>query len=181
MSKITFIIGGARSGKSAFAQRLANEHKHVCYIATADTSQVSQADDDEMMKRIKDHRDNRPSNWQTIEAPLEIDKAISGLNRKLDIVLIDCITLYISNMLLNNETEDTVEEYIKEAIDRLCKVCKKISPHVIMVSNEVGYGIVPDNPLARKFRDIAGHANQLIAKEADSVFLVTAGIEMKIK
>ncbi|MFQ5963304.1 MAG: bifunctional adenosylcobinamide kinase/adenosylcobinamide-phosphate guanylyltransferase [Candidatus Scalinduaceae bacterium] len=180
MSKITFIIGGARSGKSTFAMKLASKYEHVCYVATADSSQTSQINDDEMVKRIQDHQKNRPANWETIEAPLDLDKAISNLDGKLEVVLIDCITLYITNMLLNSrKTEE--EKHIIDAINSLCLVCKKISPHVIIVSNEVGYGIVPHNPLSRKFRDIAGYANQLIAREADSVFLVTAGIETKIK
>ncbi len=181
MSKLTFIIGGARSGKSTFAMKLAKKYEHVCYVATADSAQTSQINDDEMVKRIQNHQKNRPANWETIEAPLDLDKAISNLDGKLDVVLIDCITLYITNMLLNSHEAGEKEQHIIDAINRLCIACKKIPPYVIMVSNEVGYGIVPDNPLSRKFRDIAGYANQLIAREADSVFLVTAGIETKIK
>ncbi|ODS31090.1 MAG: adenosylcobinamide-phosphateguanylyltransferase [Candidatus Scalindua rubra] len=180
MSKLTFIIGGARSGKSAFAMKLAKKHKHVCYVATADIVQTSQNKDDEMIKRIQNHQKNRPANWKTIEAPLELDKAISNLNSKLDVVLIDCITLYITNMLLKSSKKKE-EEHIIDTINKLCTVCKKIPPHVIMVSNEVGYGIVPDNALSRRFRDIAGYANQIIAREADNVYLITAGIETKIK
>jgi len=147
-----------------------------------DYAQASQINDEEMFIRIQKHRENRPPGWETIEAPLELDKAISGLKGKFDIILIDCITIYITNMLLKNEkSEEDVEKHIINAIDRLCKVCKKNPTHVIMVSNEVGYGIVPDNPLSRRFRDIAGCVNQLIAKEADNVYLVIAGIEMKIK
>ncbi len=181
MSKITFIIGGARSGKSAFAQKLAGKYEHVCYVATADSAQTSQINDDEMVKRIQNHQKNRPSNWETIEAPLDLDKTISTLDGKLDVVLIDCITIYITNMLLKNSEMVEEEKHIIDTINRLCIACKKIPPYVIIISNEVGYGIVPDNPLSRRFRDIAGCANQLIAREADSVFLVTAGIETKIK
>ena len=181
MSKITFIIGGARSGKSAFAQKLASKYEHVCYVATADSAQTSQINDDEMVKRIQNHQKNRPANWETIEAPLNLDKTISTLDGKLDVVLIDCITIYITNMLLKNSEMVEEEKHIIDAINKLCIACKKIPPYVIIVSNEVGYGIVPDNPLSRRFRDIAGCANQLIAREADSVFLVTAGIETKIK
>jgi adenosylcobinamide kinase/adenosylcobinamide-phosphate guanylyltransferase len=181
MSKLTFIIGGARSGKSTFAMKLAGNYEHVCYVATADSAQTSQINDDEMVKRIQNHQKNRPANWETIEAPLNLDKAVSNLDGKLDVVLIDCITLYITNILLNSREAKEEEKYIIDSINRLCITCKKITPHVIIVSNEVGYGIVPDNPLSRRFRDIAGYANQLIAREADSVFLVTAGIETKIK
>lgn len=181
MSKLTFITGGARSGKSSFAQKLAMEYKRVCYVATADPAQSVQANDDEMLKRIQKHRDSRPANWQTIEAPLEIDKAIANINSEADVILIDCITIYITNLLLKGPETEEKEENIIDAINRLCIVCKEIPSHVIIVSNEVGCGIVPDNPLSRKFRDIAGNANQIIAREADNVFLVTSGIEMKIK
>jgi adenosylcobinamide kinase/adenosylcobinamide-phosphate guanylyltransferase len=180
MSNITFIIGGARSGKSAFAMKLAKKHRHVCYIATADSGQSSQTDDGEMLERIQKHRKNRPADWETVEVPLELDKAVSNLNGTFDVVLIDCITLYVTNMLLG-DSKEAGDEYIIDAINKLCIVCKKLPSHVIIVSNEVGYGIVPDNALSRRFRDIAGYANQIIAKEADNVYLVTAGIETKIK
>ena len=181
MSELTFIIGGARSGKSAFAMKLAKEQKHVCYIATADSGHASQIDDGEMLERIQKHRKNRPADWETVEAPLELDKAVSNLNGAFDVVLIDCITLYVTNILLGGSEEAGDEYIIIDAINKLCIVCKKLSSHVIIVSNEVGYGIVPDNVLSRRFRDIAGYANQIIAKEADNVYLVTAGIETKIK
>ena len=180
MPELTFIIGGARSGKSAFAMKLAKEHKHVCYIATADSGQASQIDDGEMLERIQKHRENRPADWETVEAPIELDKAVSNLNGTFDVVLIDCITLYVTNMLLGG-SEEAGDEYIVDAINKLCIVCKKIPSHVIIVSNEVGYGIVPDNVISRRFRDIAGYANQIVAREADNVYLVTAGIETKIK
>ena len=180
MSELTFIIGGARSGKSAFAMKLAKEQKHVCYIATADSGHASQIDDGEMLERIQKHRKNRPADWETVEAPLELDKAVSNLNGAFDVVLIDCITLYVTNILLGG-SEAAGDEYIIDAINKLCIVCKKLSSHVIIVSNEVGYGIVPDNVLSRRFRDVTGYANQIIAKEADNVYLVTAGIETKIK
>ena len=180
MSELTFIIGGARSGKSAFAMKLAKKHKHVCYIATADSGQASQIDDGEMLERIQKHRKNRPADWKTVEAPLGLDKAVSNFNGEMDVVLIDCITMYVTNMLLGGSKE-AGDEYIIDAINKLCIVCKKISPRVIMVSNEVGYGVVPDNALSRRFRDIAGYINQIIAREADNVYLVTAGIETKIK
>lgn len=181
MAELTFIIGGTRSGKSSFALQIANKHPRVCYVATANVAQISQAKDSEMFRRIKKHQENRPANWKTIEAPLELDKVVSGLDGEFDAILIDCITIYISNMLLGDLRAEEKEAYVIETIKRLCVVCKEISPHVIIVTNEVGYGIVPDNPLARNFRDISGYVNQLIAKEADNVFLVTAGIETKIK
>ncbi|GAX61299.1 adenosylcobinamide-phosphateguanylyltransferase [Candidatus Scalindua japonica] len=180
MSELTLIIGGTRSGKSAFATELAKKHRHVCYIATADSGQSSQVYDREMLERIQKHRENRPSEWKTVEAPLELDKAVSNLNGNIDVALIDCITIYVTNMLLSSHKEEG-DEYITNAINKLCSVCKNVPFHVIMVTNEVGYGVVPDNAISRKFRDIAGYANQIIAREADNVYLVTAGIENKIK
>ncbi len=180
MSELTLIIGGTRSGKSAFATALAKKHKHVCYIATADSGQASQIDDSEMLERIQKHRKNRPAEWKTVEASLALDKAISNLNGNLDVVLIDCITIYVTNMLLGSYKEKG-DEYIIDAINKLCSVCKNAPFHVIIVTNQVGYGVVPDNALSRRFRDIAGYANQIIAREADNVYLVTAGIESKIK
>ena len=180
MSELTLIIGGTRSGKSAFATELAKKYKHVGYIATADSGQSSQFDDGEMLERIQKHRENRPAEWKTVEAPLELDKAVSNLNGNLDVVLIDCITIYVTNMLLGSHKEEG-DEHIINAINKLCSVCKNMPFHVIMVTNEVGYGVVPDNALSRRFRDIAGYANQIIASEADNVYLVTAGIENKIK
>ncbi|MCP4252393.1 MAG: bifunctional adenosylcobinamide kinase/adenosylcobinamide-phosphate guanylyltransferase [Candidatus Scalindua sp.] len=180
MSELTLIIGGTRSGKSAFATELAKKHQHVCYIATADSGQSSQFDDGEMLERIQKHRKSRPSEWETVEAPLELDKAVSNLNENFDVVLIDCITIYVTNMLLGRHKEEG-DEHIIDAINKLCSVCKSVPFNVIMVTNEVGYGVVPDNALSRQFRDIAGYTNQIIAGEADNVYLVTAGIENKIK
>ncbi len=180
MSELTLVIGGTRSGKSAFATELAKKDKHVCYIATADSGQSSRINDGEMLERIQKHRENRPAEWKTVEAPLELDKAVSNLNGNLDVVLIDCITIYVTNMLLGSQKEEG-DEHIIDAIDKLCSVCKNVSFNVIMVTNEVGCGVVPDNALSRRFRDIAGYANQIIAREADNVYLVTAGIESKIK
>jgi adenosylcobinamide kinase/adenosylcobinamide-phosphate guanylyltransferase len=180
MSELTLIIGGTRSGKSAFATALAEKHKYVCYIATADSKQSSQIDDNEMLERIQKHRENRPAEWKTVEAPLELDKAVSNLTGNLDVVLIDCITIYVTNMLLGSHKEEG-EAYIIDAVNKLCSVCKSAPFHVIIVTNEVGYGVVPDNALSRQFRDIAGYANQIIARKADNVYLVTAGIESKIK
>jgi adenosylcobinamide kinase/adenosylcobinamide-phosphate guanylyltransferase len=180
MSELTLIIGGTRSGKSAFATELAKKHKHVGYIATADSGQSSQFDDGEMLERIQKHRKSRPAEWKTIEAPLALDKAISNINGTVDVILIDCITIYVTNMLLGSHKEEG-DEHIIDAINKLCSVCKNTPFHVIIVTNEVGYGVVPDNAISRRFRDIAGYANQIIAREADNVYLVTAGIENKIK
>ena len=185
---MTFVIGGARSGKSAFAEGLARKYNDVVYIATAEVK------DDEMRDRIQIHRARRPFNWKTIEAPFHVDRVISNLNEKSGVVYIDCITLYITNMLLDDNAAnpaggaDRQREVLKQKqsqildeINKLCKVCRESKSDVIIVSNEVGLGIVPDNALSRVFRDIAGSANQIIADEADEVYFMVAGIAQRIK
>lgn len=199
MAKITFVLGGARSGKSAFAEGLAKKYNDVVYIATAE------AKDGEMRERIRIHRARRPFNWKTIESPYHVDKAVLDLNGKAGIVLIDCITLYITNMLLRDETgeggkalpneitnparcSDIQTENPKQRqtrviaeINKLSRVCRESKSDVIIISNEVGLGIVPDNALSREFRDIAGCANQILAGEADEVYFMVAGIAQRIK
>lgn len=185
---MTFVLGGARSGKSAFAEGLARRYNDVAYIATAEVK------DDEMRERIQIHRARRPFNWKTIEAPFHVDRVISNLNEKSGVVYIDCITLYITNMLLDDNAAnpaggaDRQREVLKQKqsqildeINKLCKVCRESKSDVIIVSNEVGLGIVPDNALSRVFRDIAGSANQIIADEADEVYFMVAGIAQRIK
>ncbi|MGR3309963.1 MAG: bifunctional adenosylcobinamide kinase/adenosylcobinamide-phosphate guanylyltransferase [Candidatus Brocadiales bacterium] len=172
MAKITFILGGARSGKSAFAVEVAKSYKKVAYIATA------QALDDEMAERIGIHKASRPDSWQVIETPLDADSVIKDLDGKVDFVLFDCVTLYLTN-LINDAGVQILESLQK--IESLCKACREVSAHVAIVSNEVGLGIVPDNELSRRFRDLAGKANQIIAKEADEVYFLTAGIAQRIK
>lgn len=188
MAKITFVLGGARSGKSAFAEELAKKYNDVVYIATAE------AKDDEMRERVRIHRARRPFNWKTIESPYYVDRVVSGLNGKAGLVLIDCITLYITNMLLTGEITNSTgcsdmkmvdvqlrQKYIMAEIDKLGQVCGESRSDVIIISNEVGLGIVPDNALSREFRDIAGCANQTLAGEADEVYFMVAGIAQRIK
>jgi adenosylcobinamide kinase/adenosylcobinamide-phosphate guanylyltransferase len=173
MAKIIFILGGARSGKSAFAVELAKGYKKVAYIATA------QAQDDEMAERVRFHKASRPDSWQVIESPLDADGVIKDLNGKVDFVLFDCVTLYLTNLINNVGVQNF--EPLQEKIEILCKACRETSADVAIVSNEVGLGIVPDNELSRRFRDLAGKANQIIAKEADEVYFLTAGIAQRIK
>jgi adenosylcobinamide kinase/adenosylcobinamide-phosphate guanylyltransferase len=188
MAKMTFILGGARSGKSAFAEELAKKYNDVVYIATAEVK------DDEMRERVNLHRARRPFNWETIESPLNLDVVVSNLNKKVGLVFIDCITLYITNMLLIGELTDSAnsqnlrtdsvkqkQEYILAEINKLSKACRISKSDIIIISNEVGLGIVPDNALSRMFRDIAGSANQILADEADEVYFMVAGIAQRIK
>jgi len=170
MGKLIFITGGARSGKSAFAQKLANGlSKKVTYIATAG------ARDKEMELRIKIHRKNRPSHWKIVEREKNVTEVLSRIAEKSEVILLDCLTLLISNLLLSGK-----KEILKE-IRQLVNEVKKAKATVLIVSNEVGMGIVPDNRLARQFRDMAGKANQIVAQAADEVYLVISGIPVKVK
>jgi adenosylcobinamide kinase / adenosylcobinamide-phosphate guanylyltransferase len=171
MGKIVFITGGARSGKSALACRLAARHKTVAFIATA------QALDAEMKKRIKLHQQTRPTTWATFEEPLHLIPLIKNIDKKFDVILIDCLTLWISNLLMRGSTEMEILSSLKCILD-LLKMKKR---NAIIVSNEVGLGLVPPTPLGRTFRDIAGRANQLAAAEANEVFFTVSGISTKIK
>lgn len=188
MAKITFVIGGARSGKSAFAEDLARKYNNVVYIATAEVK------DEEMRNRIEIHRARRPLDWKTIESPFHADRVISSLSEEVNLIYLDCVTLYITNMLLSDETatsadsEEMQRKYLKQKhpqilgeINKLSKACRESKSDVIIVSNEVGLGIVPDNALSRVFRDIAGSANQILADEADEVYFMVAGIAQRIK
>lgn len=170
MGKLIFITGGARSGKSAFAQKLANNlGERVTYIATAE------ARDREMELRIKFHRKNRPSHWKTVEREKNVTEVLSRVAEKSEVILLDCLTLLISNLLLSGE-----KKILKE-IRRLVNEVKRAKATVLIVSNEVGMGIVPNNNLARRFRDMAGRANQIVAQAADEVYLVVSGIPVKAK
>ena len=172
MKKIYFITGGARSGKSAFAERLALELAGTrAYVATA------QALDAEMAARIEKHRKDRGEAWDTYEEPLAVDELLRKLGRTHDIVLLDCLTLWLSNVMARADKDDAVVARSEELVSSI----KGFSGVCIVVSNEVGLGIVPDNPLARRFRDLAGLLNQRVAEVADEAYFVAAGIPMKLK
>ncbi len=170
--KIYFITGGARSGKSTFAVTLADGLEGTrAYIATA------QALDDEMSARIEQHKAERGSTWDTFEEPLAGETIFPKLNGRYQVVLFDCLTLWLSNVMAK-EGEDRA---ISARIEKLIEAVKKYDGSCIIVSNEVGLGIVPENPLARKFRDVAGILNQRMAQAADEVYFMASGIPVKIK
>ena len=150
---------------------LARKYKKVAFIATCE------ALDKEMAKRIKLHKESRPKYWDTFEEPKEIETALKKLTNKYDCIVIDCLTLFVSNLFLTGLNNKTIEE----KISKLIAVLKKVNCRVILVSNEVGMGIVPDNKMARDFRDVAGRANQIIAAQANEVFFMMAGLPLKIK
>ena len=171
MKKIVFITGPVRSGKSNFAVKLAKQWgKEVVFLATCRPA------DNEMHKRVKKHKKNRPKEWKIIEEEIDISSIIKNY-RKDSLIIIDCITLWISNLLLSGLKEKKIMKKINEFIDML----KKAKSSIIIVSNEVGWGIVPDNELARFFRDIIGIVHQKISKLSDEAYLVISGITLKIK
>lgn len=172
MGKIIFILGGARSGKSAYALELAKKRaQKTVFIATC------LALDKEMKQRIELHKKSRPADWQTFEEPYNILRVLKKIGGKFDCIVIDCLTLLVSNLMLSKNNRDSIEAKINGIIVQL----KKTKSLSIIVSNEVGLGIVPVNRLARNFRDIAGSVNQIAARQADEVLFMAAGIPLKVK
>jgi adenosylcobinamide kinase/adenosylcobinamide-phosphate guanylyltransferase len=170
--KITFVIGGARSGKSSFVLNEVSEMKgSKAYIATAE------ALDDEMKDRIQQHKGDRGQEWSNYEEPINIAELISKIKNKYEIVVLDCLTLWLSNVMhKSDKPEDSINLFIQTL-----KNLDDTGLSLYIVSNEVGMGIVPENPLAREFRDLTGFLNQKVAEVADEVYMVTAGIPIKIK
>ncbi len=169
MTRSTFILGGARSGKSALAEKLARESGLLLhYIATG------QAWDAEMRERIGQHQNRRGPEWTTIEAPIELTCAITPLDFDDNAILIDCLTLWVTNLMM-------AERDLDEAFERLASAIAGAKARIFIVSNEVGLGIVPDNAMARAFRDHGGRLHQKIAAVADEVYFVAAGLPLKMK
>ncbi|MCB0063087.1 MAG: bifunctional adenosylcobinamide kinase/adenosylcobinamide-phosphate guanylyltransferase [Caldilineaceae bacterium] len=180
--KLTLILGGARSGKSSYAERFASERSHqVLYIATA------QAWDDEMAERIANHRAQRPSGWQTLESPIQVGSALSAFlheHANVDLILLDCLTLLANNVLITlpeDSSEATATAALMAEVDALLRVYAKHDCDLIIVSNEVGLGIVPPYPLGRLYRDALGRANQQLAAAADEVLFMVAGLPLVVK
>jgi len=172
MNHLTLILGGARSGKSRFALELGNKQDvSRIYLATAT------ALDEEMALRISRHQAERGSGWQTIEAPVKLAESLSELEGEGHLIVIDCLTLWLSNLLM----EKLDDRQITAKIENLLETVARVNFPVIAVSNEVGLGIVPADPLARRFRDLAGFLHQGWAKIAHEVYWMTAGISSKIK
>lgn len=173
--KLVFVTGAARSGKSFFAEKMAASLEgKVNYIATC------VPEDDEMRERVARHQARRPENWQTIEEALNPARIIKELDGPGQIFLLDCITLLVNNLMLQPESE-TNEEQILKKISTLAQVSSEAAAHVIIVSNEVGWGIVPADPLSRLYRDIIGRANQILASYADEAYVTIAGIPIELK
>ncbi|HLJ48427.1 MAG TPA: bifunctional adenosylcobinamide kinase/adenosylcobinamide-phosphate guanylyltransferase [Bryobacteraceae bacterium] len=173
---LTLVLGGARSGKSRFAQSLCAGGERVAYIATA------RPEDDEMVERIERHRRNRSSSWLSVEEPLAIADAVERCARDCDFILLDCLTVWLSNVLWAHRTETSVERLRLEAAKHLTRLPRAArSTNLVVVTNEVGSGVVPVSDVGRRFRDLQGWLNQDAAALADSVYLVVAGIPLRIK
>ncbi|MGI6083713.1 MAG: bifunctional adenosylcobinamide kinase/adenosylcobinamide-phosphate guanylyltransferase [Limnochordia bacterium] len=175
---LILVLGGARSGKSAAAERLvADSGLPVTYIATAHVG------DDEMRERIIRHRQHRPKDWTTIEAPVNVHEVINDASPRA--YLIDCLTLYLSNCLMDPKKEGlspaSLQKECLSQVDSLIEAAERCPGLVVIVSNEVGQGIVPAYPLGRLFRDVAGWANQRVAAAAREVFYCVAGIPVELK
>lgn len=186
MKKITLITGGARSGKSTFAEKSVKElNDKTAYIATAVPF------DDGMRDRIKKHVDQRPATWTTFEKHIRVDEVIDEVAENHNVVLLDCITVLTTNTMFEDQNIDwdtigydevnEIENRIQNDLENMMEKFNSHDMHVFIVTNEVGQGVVPDNRLTRIFRDIAGRANQYLASQADEVYFVVSGIPMKIK
>jgi len=181
--KNTLIIGGARSGKSHFAQELAlKSGEPALFVATAE------AGDEEMRRRIEEHRKTRPTSWSTLEATSHIGSQIIDKIGRAQTVIVDCITLLINNILLqySDETGEHIdatpaEKAVIAEIDELVDCIEKIKADFIIVTNDVGLGLVPADSLSRLYRDLLGKANQMLAQRADEVYFMVAGVPLQIK
>jgi len=173
LSKVILVTGGARSGKSRFAEKLAEGFAPMRgYIATG------QAGDLEMAERIARHRGRRGDDWETVEEPLELSQAIARVDGLYTVLLVDCITLWLSNMLFN--CQGGAAEALQR-VERFTESFGTFKTPLVIVTNEVGMGIVPEHPLARSFRDLAGEANERIAARADEVYVTISGLPLKLK
>lgn len=185
MSNIILVTGGARSGKSSFAESLCiKQNNKTAYIAT------SVAFDDEMKNRVKKHQESRPRSWKTYEIYKDIYSIVEELNKNHDTVIMDCVTLMVNNLMFTHGIEvdestseelNELENYIREQITKLLEAVKKTNLYFVIVTNEIGMGIVPENKLSRIYGDFVGRANQLIASYSNEVYFVVSGIPMKVK
>ena len=179
---VTLVLGGVRSGKSRYAQQLADRFERVVFIATA------RIGDEEMRAKVRRHQAERPPEWLTVEEPLELAQALEQHGPSCDVLLVDCLTIFAAN-LMEDEGEDgtrmggvTSREATHEArIEQLCNALQSVPCSVVLVSNEVGSGVVPPYPLGRRFRDVLGELNQRVARVADDVLLLVAGLPLALK
>lgn len=176
MSKrLTLVLGGARAGKSTYAQRLAEQGQRVLFVATAE------ARDEEMSARIAAHQASRPAGWDTLEEPLDLAEALPPLMDSYDIILLDCLTLWVSNLLLEQDQAGATNRDPASEARRLLSVYEAGNASWVVVSNEVGLGIVPTTKLGRVYVDELGCINQIFAAAADEVYFMAAGLPLELK
>ena len=173
--QLILILGGARSGKSACAESIARQGERTLFVATAE------AVDDDMRRRILIHRERRPAAWDTLEEPLDPVSAIPAALSDHDTLLLDCLTVWVSNLLLELGDDSHAEDEILARADALLDLYEQTNASWILVSNEVGLGVVPASALGRNYRDILGRVNQLVASRADKVYLMVAGLALELK
>lgn len=169
--RLILILGGASSGKSEMALRLAGKRGPRAFLATG------QALDEEMAERIARHRASRSSDWYTVEIPTDIEQWLAKEGANYQTILLDCLTLWLNNLMIMGEKQSA----IKERTGILLRAARRTNARVVMVSNELGLGLVPVDRSSRTFRDLAGRINQQIAAEADEVYLVVSGLPLKLK
>jgi adenosylcobinamide kinase/adenosylcobinamide-phosphate guanylyltransferase len=169
---VTLVLGGVRSGKSRYAQQLAERSDRVMFVATAKIA------DDEMQRKIARHREERPADWITVEEPLELARVLTHHQTDCDVMVMDCLTIFAANLL---EEEGENDEAIEQRIEALSAALRDAHCSVVLVSNEVGSGVVPAYPLGRRYRDLLGEINQRIARVADDVVLMVAGLPLALK
>ncbi len=169
---VTLVLGGVRSGKSRWAQELAEKSERVAYVATA------QARDAEMCAKIRRHQEDRPAHWQTLEEPLELARVLIDNGEKFDLLLVDCLTVFVSNLM---EAVQTDAASMERRLDAFLEALRLVPAAVVLVSNEVGSGVVPPYPAGRVYRDALGELNQRMAAIADNVVLMVAGLPLTLK
>jgi adenosylcobinamide kinase / adenosylcobinamide-phosphate guanylyltransferase len=170
---VTLVLGGVRSGKSRYAQQLAERAESVLFLATAEVR-----DDSEMRAKIERHQSERPTHWSTVEEPIELARILSEPYGEFQVILIDCLTIFAAN-LLERFGEDTKASHPE--VEALCVALAQTRCSIILVSNEVGSGVVPAYGLGRRFRDLVGEINQRVASIADQVLFMVAGLPLALK
>ena len=173
--RLTLVLGGVRAGKSTYAQWLAANGNRVLFVATAE------AGDEDMEGRIKAHRESRPPHWDTLEEPIDLVSSLTPLLPRYDTIFLDCLTLWVSNLMLADSAPGATRCDIPEATRGLLELYRSGEASWVIVSNEVGLGVVPPTKLGRKYADELGRVNQLVAAEADDVYFMAAGLPLAIK
>jgi adenosylcobinamide kinase/adenosylcobinamide-phosphate guanylyltransferase len=169
---VTLVLGGVRSGKSRYAQHLAEQTRRVVFVATAKVT------DEEMRAKIERHREDRPKEWVTVEEPLELAKVLAEHQLDCEVIVVDCLTIFAAN-LLEAVGEDNAA--LESRVGEVCAALQTIQCGVVLVSNEVGSGVHPSHALGRRYRDVLGEINQTIARIADDVVLMVAGLPLALK